>query len=116
MKIVGDRLNKYNEIYGIVNVIDNCLETGNQITFSLEGKWGKGKSWVLDKVEKVLNGENISTASALPDNKDTHDRNKYFVVKYNAWENDYFDEPLIGILLLKRWCPHDLVKWRLTTI
>ena len=51
----------------------------------------------MNKLEQLLKGYDLSenvTEDELKDNK-----GNYFVFKYNAWENDYYDEPLIGMLI-----------------
>lgn len=63
------------------------------MTIALEGQWGIGKSWILEKLEAKLKGLNISNKIDL--NKYS---SEYFVFKYNAWENDYYNEPLVAIL------------------
>lgn len=47
------------------------------ITFVVEGKWGIGKSFVLDKIKFEL-----------------EQREDIFLICYNCWENDYYNEPL----------------------
>ena len=97
MKIYGDRYNKNNEVEDIVGIIQNCLTLKKPITFSLEANWGKGKTWILEKIEAKLKGIDLSKEYTEEDVKKSQD--KYFVVKYNAWEKDYCEEPLIAILL-----------------
>ncbi|MBO4570042.1 MAG: DUF2791 family P-loop domain-containing protein, partial [Clostridia bacterium] len=49
--------------------------------FAINGEWGSGKSFVVDMIKAQL------------DKKD-----QYLVVKYDAWKNDFYDEPLVAIL------------------
>ena len=49
--------------------------------FAINGEWGSGKSFVVDMLQNEL------------------EKNKqYFVIKYDAWKNDFYNEPLVAIL------------------
>ena len=52
-------------------------------SFAIDGEWGSGKTWILQNLEEQLLQQ--------PDNK-------YLIFHYNAWENDFYDEPLVAIL------------------
>ena len=52
-------------------------------SFAIDGEWGCGKTWVLDALEEQLSADGGSP---------------YLVFRYNAWENDFYDEPLAAIL------------------
>ena len=58
------------------------LSLEENVCVSLNGAWGSGKSFILEKFESILRGEN----------------NKYLVVKYDAWKNNFYSDPLIAIL------------------
>ena len=96
LKIYGDRYNKYQEIEDIVGIIKNSLTLKKPITFSIEAEWGKGKTWILEKIEAKLNGVDLSKQYTEEDMKQAN--GEYFVIRHNAWEKDYCEEPLIGIL------------------
>ena len=96
MKIYGDRYNKLQEIEDIVEIIQNSLTLKKPITFSIEANWGKGKTWILEKIEARLKGVDLSKQYTEEDIKRA--KSEYFVIRYNAWEKDYCEEPLIGIL------------------
>ena len=68
-------------------------KNGGSCSFAIDGKWGSGKSWVLDKLERRLQGIGNDDEVDLAKIK-----GNFFVFHYNAWENDYCDEPLISIL------------------
>ena len=63
----------------IVNQCDNPFG----YSFAIDGEWGCGKTWILNELEYQLTEEN---------------KNKYLIFHYNAWENDFYDEPLVAIL------------------
>lgn len=96
-KIYGDRMHREQAVEDIVSVIKACIDTRNTTTFSIEGNWGQGKSWIIEKVEAQLKGIDLSSSYS----KDDVDkkRSDYFIIHYNAWEKDYYEEPLLAILL-----------------
>lgn len=56
--------------------------------FSINGRWGCGKTYVLDRIEKELSARQ---------NEETG-RDRYFICHYNCWRYDYYEEPLIAII------------------
>lgn len=56
--------------------------------FAINGAWGCGKSFVLDLLQARL--EQIQSEETYTD--------KYFVVRYNSWKFDYYEEPLVAIV------------------
>ncbi len=97
-KISGDHLYRTQIIDDIITVIASCVKMKQPVCFSIEGEWGRGKSWIVQHVVKKLKGYDLSIEcsknSALRDIC-----NEYIVFNYNAWEKDYYAEPLLGILL-----------------
>lgn len=77
----GDYLNRKEYIDACFEMIVSSFKLPQSVAIGFEGKWGSGKSWILEKLESKLNNDN-----------------KYIVFKYNSWENDYYDEPLLGIV------------------
>ena len=65
------------------SIIANQCDNPSGYSFAIDGEWGCGKTWVLRELEEELP-------------KDTE--NKYLIFHYNAWENDFYDEPLVAIL------------------
>ncbi len=64
-----------------VNIICDILKAndGNFSSFAIDGKWGAGKTFILNMLENNL-------------------KDDYLIINFNAWENDFYDEPLIAIL------------------
>ena len=65
------------------SVITHQQNNPSGYSFAIDGEWGSGKTWVLNELEKQL-AEDLE--------------NKYLIFHYNAWENDFYDEPLVAIL------------------
>lgn len=61
------------------NIITQKISAHEGFSFAIDGKWGCGKSWIIKELEKKLEP-------------------RYFVVHYNCWENEYYEEPLVAIL------------------
>ena len=75
-----DKIGREPIVKFICTLVDG-MPQGGKFCMSLDGPWGSGKSFVLDHVQSVLK-QNAN--------------NK--VVKYDAWENSYYSDPLIAIL------------------
>lgn len=66
-----------------IDKIEYCVENlqaDQNIYIAIDGEWGSGKSFVMRKLYERLNA---------------NDNN--LVVKYDAWECSYYDEPLIAV-------------------
>ena len=83
-----DILGRESFVEHLMKLMNNISETKSSTCFAINGAWGCGKSFVLDLFEQQLNQfhseENMS--------------GKYFVIRYNCWEFDYYDEPVIAIV------------------
>lgn len=73
----------------IINFLKSIIETQSKnslgYSFAIDGEWGCGKSWVLAELENQLKEELKS-------------EKQYLIFHYNAWENDFYEEPLVAIL------------------
>ena len=78
-----DILNRKRFVEQIIKLIENISDNKTTTCFAINGAWGCGKSFVLDMLEDELNGPYSE---------------KYFVVRYNCWKYDYYEEPLIAIV------------------
>lgn len=83
-----DILNRYEFVCSLINLVENISVAKTSVTFALDGKWGSGKSFVLDMFEEELS--RIQSEETATD--------KYFIIRYNCWKNDYYQEPLIAIV------------------
>lgn len=69
-------------------MIENISENKVSTCFAINGKWGSGKTFVLDMLQERLE-EKQSEQTA---------DNKYFIIRYNSWKYDYYSEPLAAIV------------------
>lgn len=97
MKIYGDFLTRKQMVEDISSIIRSCVGMEKPITFSVEGEWGKGKTWIVEKVADTLNGIDVT----LEEDSRTKKAGvgDFLVFNYNAWEKDYYEEPLLAILI-----------------
>lgn len=82
LTLAEDKLKREN----LINNLFNIFETfGNQndrgLTMVINGRYGSGKSTLLDFIEE----------------KNSQD-NKFNIIKYDSWENNFFENPLIPVL------------------
>lgn len=92
MKNQTDYLNRTKDIENIVNIINVASIKKDRLSIAINGKWGSGKSFFLGSLESKLS-------------------DKYFVFKYDSWDNDYYNDPLIGILDVVREQLNDINKF-----
>ena len=72
----------------LLQVMENISDNKASTCFALNGAWGSGKSFVLDMFEEKL-GEFQSEETST---------DKYFIIRYNSWQYDYYEEPLVAIV------------------
>lgn len=80
-----DRQGFIDQLQGIVDVL---AKNKKNMCYSINGQWGIGKSYVLDMFEEQA--QRIGQEGTVLD--------KYIIFRYNCWEYDYYDEPLIAIV------------------
>ncbi len=76
----------------IVNKISTLVERlgkNENFCLALDGEWGCGKSFVMQMLEHKF-----------------HEHPEYIVIKYDAWKNNFYCDPLIAIL----YCLLDGIK------
>lgn len=78
-----DLLNRSDFINNVINVVGQLSSNKRGACFSIEGSWGIGKTFVLEKIEKQLK---------------EMDEENHFVFHYNCWQHDYYDEPSVAII------------------
>lgn len=84
-----DILNRQEFIDKIISTVEYHSKNNLKASFSIQGEWGCGKSWILDRVfESLYDIQNEQIAGG-----------RYCVFRYNAWKYDYYDEPLVSLLI-----------------
>lgn len=84
-----DILNRQEFIDKIISTVEYHSKSNLKASFSIQGEWGCGKSWILDRVfENLYNIQDEQIAGG-----------RYCVFSYNAWKYDYYDEPLVSLLI-----------------
>lgn len=83
-----DILNREEFVGQLVNLVKNISMNKSSTCFALNGDWGCGKSFVLDMFQEKL--EQIQS-------EETND-SRFFVIRYNCWKYDYYEEPLVAII------------------
>lgn len=83
-----DILNRDDFIEQLLKLVENISSNKSSTCFALNGAWGCGKSFVLDMFEARL--------AAIQSEETSTD--KYFIIRYNSWKFDYYQEPLVAIV------------------
>lgn len=83
-----DILNRSKFVYTIIDFVKSLSASKTNCCFAIDGKWGSGKTFVLEMIEDYLR-KYIS-----PENME----NQFFVFHYNCWQYDYYDEPSVAIV------------------
>lgn len=75
-----DKIGRQEFVDKVCGVVDS-LKKNNHICLAINGAWGSGKSFALGMIEEKLS-----------------QKEEYIIVKYDAWENSFYSDPLISIL------------------
>lgn len=78
-----DILNRDEFIDKAVQVIKIIAANRGNMTFAVNGAWGCGKTFVLDKIQEKLEKD---------------ESGNFLIIPYNCWQYDYYDEPLVAIV------------------
>lgn len=83
-----DILNRDEFVEQLIKLVENISDNKSSASFAINGAWGCGKSFVLDIFQEKL--EEIQSEETSND--------KYFVIRYDSWKFDYYEEPLVAIV------------------
>ena len=83
-----DLLDRQEFIDQLHDIVSTLARNKKNMCYSINGKWGVGKSYVLDMFEEQA--QRIGQEGTVLD--------KYIIFRYNCWEYDYYEEPLIAIV------------------
>lgn len=75
-----DLIGRESVVEKICNLID-VLKKDQNICISIDGEWGSGKTFVLGMLEEQLS-----------------QKEEYILIRYDAWENTFYSDPLLAIL------------------
>lgn len=79
-KEIKDLIGREEVVDRIFSLVKN-LKKGKNFCLALDGEWGSGKTFVMKMLEQKF---------GKPQG--------YVVIKYDAWANNFYDDPLIAIL------------------
>lgn len=83
-----DVLNRKDFIDKLIQLVEGFADKKQGCCFGIDGAWGSGKTFVLEKFEgklKVIQSEETA-------------EDKYYVFHYDCWKYDYYEEPAIAII------------------
>lgn len=83
-----DILNRKEFVNQLKKLVKYISANKSSTCFAINGVWGCGKSFVLDMFENEL--EKIQSEKTNSD--------QYFIIRYNSWKYDYYEEPLVAIV------------------
>lgn len=83
-----DLLDRQEFVDQIHNIALTLARNKKSKCYAINGSWGSGKSFVLDMFEEQAQ-KNGQEGTVL---------DQYVIFRYNCWEYDYYEEPLIAIV------------------
>lgn len=83
-----DVLNRKDFIDKLIQLVEGFADKKQGCCFGIDGAWGSGKTFVLEKFEEQL--KVIQSEETAED--------KYYVFHYDCWKYDYYEEPTIAII------------------
>lgn len=88
MKTDDDVLGRQEFVDRLMSLCNIVSDNRGNVCFAVNGKWGTGKTFVLDMFEEQMQ-DVYHDGTDLP---------RYLVFRYNCWEYDYYEEPLVAII------------------
>ncbi|MCM1049220.1 MAG: KAP family NTPase [Clostridiales bacterium] len=88
MKNKQDVLNRQEFIERVCNIVNVISKSGTGCCFAIDGVWGSGKSFILERIEEKLKVTQSEETNA----------ERYLVFHYDCWKYDYYEEPIIAII------------------
>ena len=83
-----DLLDRQEFVEQLLIIVKALSDNRKNTCFAINGRWGSGKSFVLNMFEEQAQ-EIGREGQELP---------RYLIFRYNCWEYDYYDEPLVAIV------------------
>lgn len=75
-----DKIGREEIVEKVCGFVDS-LQKDKNFCLAINGEWGSGKTFVLGLIEEKLSK-----------------KQEYIIIKYDAWENTFYSDPLIAIL------------------
>lgn len=83
-----DFLNRTEFVERIVDFVNTLSDMNKGATFAIDGKWGSGKTFVLEMLENKLRSYQFEEAAS----------DKFLIANYNCWQYDYYEEPSVAMV------------------
>ena len=83
-----DVLNRKDFIDKLIQLVKGFADKKQGCCFGIDGAWGSGKTFVLEKFEEKLKEFQLEETAG----------DKYYVFHYDCWKYDYYEEPAIAII------------------
>lgn len=80
-----DLLNRQEFVEQFMNIAEILAQNEKCVCYAIDGAWGIGKSFVLDMIEEASKEKDAPLSN-------------FMIFRYNCWEYDYYDEPLMAIV------------------
>ncbi len=88
MTAYQDFLDRTPDLETLEMIVNGLSRSRRGCTFAINGSWGSGKSFLLQMLQDKLAAEQA---------EETAD-DRYLIVRYDCWQYDYYEEPVIAIL------------------
>ena len=83
-----DLLDRQEFVTRILTIAKVLSDNKKNACYAINGNWGVGKSFVLDIFEEQAAKEHV----------EGEELSRFLIFRYNCWEYDYYEEPLIAIV------------------
>ena len=83
-----DVLNREEFVNTITKFVHTLSDLKRGCSFAIDGKWGNGKTFLLEMLEDRLREQQSETTAD----------NQYFLFHYNCWQYDYYEEPAVAMV------------------
>ena len=83
-----DLLDRQKFVDRLLTIAEALSDNRKNACYAVNGDWGVGKSFVLDMFEEQAKRIGV----------EGQELSRYLIFRYNCWEYDYYDEPLIAIV------------------
>ena len=95
-----NKFKRNQDLNGLIRLLNYSRKNRKQL-ISLDGAWGSGKTYLIKELESLWQLDENDYRTFCPENDGTVSDfvNHCIPFYYNAWENDYSDNPVQSLLL-----------------